>query len=293
MSYYSDETSIEDGQPIELYLFTYNNSMYEYTSYKYQKSAYIDGSFHTFNPEFIKRGDTLKLGTSSGSIETCTITVSRTNSVALLYQGAPPELSSVRVKIYRVHGTVSSEYIKIIDGTVSQVRFLDSTAELTITIENILTRNIPRGSLSFFCQNCIYDFRCGLNADDFGIKCYVDINMEGLSIWSTNLQSVPSGYFTDGYIRMGNSVRAVTKHTADRIDIKYPINESDISASFIAYPGCGNTFGVCARRFHNTDNFSGIPYVKPYNVYDHDADNRRAYWESGNIVKYDTGGYYH
>ena len=134
MSYNSDELSISSGQPIECYLFTYNGQKYSYTSSQYAQRI----NDITYSPEFIERGDTLKLGDSGGTIETCTITVPRTNSIALLYQGAPPELSSVDVQVFRLHGKALTDMIKIIDGVVSQVRFHDSEAELTITIENVL-----------------------------------------------------------------------------------------------------------------------------------------------------------
>lgn len=291
MSFDTDENSIQNSQPIELYLFTYNNVNYTYTSSTESLEANIEGDWYTFNAEYIKRGDSLKLGDSSGNVETCTITVARTNSVALLYQGAPPELDSVRIRVYRVHGSSNNNYVKILDGIVSQARFSGSDVELTITIENVLNRLVPRGKLSYFCQNCIYDERCTLNKDDWALTCYVDIGMEGLKIYSTNLNEKPSGYFTNGYIKMGNSFRGILKHEADCITIKYPINISDLSGSFIAYPGCDGLFGTCASRFNNTDNFSGVPYVQPYNAYSTSVENHPVYWTHGNIKVSDTKGY--
>ena len=47
----------------------------------------------------------------------------------------------------------------------------------------------------------------------------------------------------------------------------------------------------CARRFGNTDNFNGIPYIPPYNVYKHNGySGRLPYWVDGNIVVRDTKG---
>jgi len=286
MSYNNDEISISDGQPIECYLFTYNGQHYSYTSSQY--SQFISGI--TYSPEFIKRGDSLKLGDSGGTVETCIITVPRTNSVALLYQGAPPELSSVRVEVFRLHGLAITDRIKIIDGVVSQVRFTNSEAELTITIENVLNRYIPRGTLSYNCQNCIYDEKCNLNAANYVWKCWVS-DWQGLVIYSSNLREKPSGYFTDGYIKMGNSVRAIVKHEDNMIQIKYPINAVDKVGSFYAYPGCSQVFINCATRFHNTNNFNGIPYIPSFNVYKHNSySGRLPYWIDGNIVVRDSKG---
>ena len=286
MAYNSDETSVSNANPIECYRFDYYNMTYSYTSSQYAQR--FDDI--TYSPEYIKRGDTLKLGDSGGTVETCTITVPRTNSVALLYQGAPPELSSVRVQVFRLHGQSVLEAIRILDGVVSQVRFTNSEAELTITIENVLNRYIPRGTLSYNCQNCIYDEKCNLTASTYAFRCTVS-GWNGLTIQSAELRDKPSGYFTDGYMRMGNSVRAISLHRDNVIVIKYPINDTEKAGVFWAYPGCSQVFKTCATRFGNTDNFNGIPYIEPYNVYKHNGySGRLPYWIDGNIVVRDSKG---
>lgn len=287
MAYKFDEVSTYNAQPIELYMFTYNKLNFLYTSSQYSQSIMIEGNYYTFSPEYIERGQNLRFSDSGGTLETCTITILRTNSVALLYQGAPPELSAVRVQIFRVHGENNNDYIKILDGVVSQVIFRGSQAELTITIENVLSRYIPRGTLSYHCQNCIYDEKCFLNKDDYAFTCYVDGGINGLTISSTNLLEKPSGYFTDGYLQMGNSVRAIVEHKDRYVLIKYPINRSEWSGSFIVYPGCSQLFSNCAKRFNNTDNFNGIPYIQPYDAFKHSVD-KGAYWIDSTVIVRDS-----
>ena len=62
MSYKSLETSVDNANPFELYLFTYKQNTYAYTSSQTGYTLFIDGAFYTFNPEYIERGDNLKLG---------------------------------------------------------------------------------------------------------------------------------------------------------------------------------------------------------------------------------------
>ena len=276
MSYDEIENSIEDGNPIELYMFTYKDTKYLYTSSQYNQSYLIGGEHYVFDAEYIHRSESLKLGDSSGTKETCEITVLRTNSIALLYQGAPPEEDSIRLQIFRVHGENNADFIQMVDGIVTQVKFSGSEAVLTITIENILSRNIPKGTLSYFCQNRIYDSRCFLDMNKFGVKCYVK-SRSNLTLYSDQLL-VPQGddYFVDGFVKMGNCYRQIITHKNNYVTIKYPITNSDLSGSFMAYPGCSNLFTICARRFHNTDNFSGIPYIQPYNAYKHKVINNCA-----------------
>ncbi len=287
MSYDIDETSIDNAEPIELYLFTYNGVNYSYTSSQYAQNIIINGQSIVFVADYIVRSETLRLGDSSGSVETCTIRVARNNNVALLYQGSPPELGSVRVQVFRLHGENTADYIKILDGIVSQVSLENSEATITVTIEHFLNREIPKGALSYYCQNCIYDSKCRLNADDWKKQCFVDGAIIGVRIYSSNLATVPSGYYTDGFIQMGNSFRAVLKHENDMILLKYPIPKSEQAGSFYIYPGCSNLFSTCARRFNNTNNFSGVPYCMPYDVYKNPA-NKGVYWVMSSVVVRDT-----
>lgn len=281
------ETSIDSAEPIELYLITYYGLVYTYTSTQYPIRKAIDGINYTFVPEYIIRGDSLKFDTSQTSSETCNITVSRLNSVALLYQGAPPEQDTVSIEVYRLHGKNSNELIRILKGVVSQVVFEGSNATLTITIESVLRRTIPKGTLSYFCQNCIYDSKCTLNRDNYKHECIVDQGMYGTTIYSTNLLEIPNEWLLDGYMQMGHSFRAIVEHKDNMIKIKYPVQEADKQANFTVYPGCGNIFEKCAKKFNNTDNFSGIPYVQPYNPYTH-ASGKGAYWIDSEVIVRDS-----
>ena len=288
MSYNTLETSIDDANPFELYLFSYNGATYTYTSSQNSYTLYIDGVAHIFNPDYIERGDSLKLGSSDGTQETCTITVSRNNNVALLYQGAPPEEDSVSVTVYRVHGENSSDYAVILNGKISQLHFNGSIAEMTINVESVLKKNVPQGELSYFCQNCIYDSKCKLKLADYEIRYGVDF-IDHLIIKSATLAGKSDGYYTDGFIKMGNAYRQIATHIGDTITIKYPISPADIEGSFLAYPGCNNLFTICASKFNNTDNFSGVPYIQPYDPFKNPT-GKGAYWQNSEVIRRNTNG---
>lgn len=288
MAYEDKELSIDSAEPVELYVFTYNGISYSYTSSQFTQQVSINGDAYIFSPEYIERGAELKLGNSSNTEATCTITVLRNNSIALLYQGAPPEQGTIDVSIYRMHGENSNDIIRLVYGVVSQVSFKDSTAELTITIEDVLNRNIPRGFLSYFCQNCVYDVKCTKSLSDYELFCRVDKQV-GLSLYSEVLATKEDDYFTDGFIIMGNSYRQVLKHKGPKITLKYPIPEYDQKSSFTIYPGCNGNFRLCHERFGNTDNFSGIPYIQPYNAFRKPVGTG-VYWVDGNIVYRNTNG---
>ena len=65
MSFISDEVSTQSSNPIEIYLFNYKDDEYAYTSYSRNISTEVDGSWRTFNAEYIERSESLVLNTSS------------------------------------------------------------------------------------------------------------------------------------------------------------------------------------------------------------------------------------
>lgn len=291
--YKDDETSVEEAQPVELYRFTYKDDDYCYTSSLYGISQTVSGVRRVFSPEYIKRSDSLKLGDSSGAFENCIITVNRTNNVALLYQGAPPEQDSVKVEVWRQHGeeVSNANIVRILRGTVSQVRFHNSEAELTITIENVLTREIPRGKLSYYCQNIIYDNKCALSEDKYKLNCKSDdlSTLDDLYLKTDDLLAKPSGYFTDGFMVMNGCYRQIKEHVNDRIYLKYPVPQYVRQKNYYVLPGCNNLFINCHKTFGNTDRFSGVPYQQPYDAFRHPVI-KGGYWVDGNIVYRDTHG---
>lgn len=282
MSFDTNEVSVELANPVEVYIFTYNGVEYAYTSSNFSQSVQLNGTTYNCTAEYIYRGDSLKTGATNK--ETCTITMNRTSQIGLLYQGAPPERGGVQVQIFRMHGEGQQDYIKILDGVITQAHFHESEVELTITIENVLNRLVPKGKLSYYCINCIYDNKCLLNMDDWGKKCYLDKH-SGLTLESKNLEDVEDGYYTDGFIKMGHCYRQIKKHKGNTLYLKYPINTQDVQNTFMAYPGCSNLFTVCARKFKNTDNFSGVPYIPAYNVYTRrGVGSPPSYWIDSNMV---------
>ena len=108
-------------------------------------------------------------------------------------------------------------------------------------------------------------------------------------IKSSTIAGYPDGYFTDGFIKMGNAYRQIRKHEGDTIYIKYPINVADREGSFKIWPGCNGIFKTCAERFENTDHFSGIPYIQPYNAFKNPT-GKGAYWVRSDVIVRDNEG---
>lgn len=280
------ETSVENGNPVELYMFTHVGVQYLYTSADVD-ITYIDGNnTYLFKSEYIKRGGDLKVGGSDS--ETCTINVKRTNSIAMLFQGSPPE-SPTDITIYRMHTNDSTKADVIMVGNISQCSLDGSEATLNATMESYMGKEIPRGKLQYYCNNTLFDANCGLDEELYTDVCKLDIGYTSLSVSSTDIGKKEDGYYTGGVIIMGDSIRQVLSHTGTTVTIKYPFPKSVITGSFTISAGCDALFTSCATKFNNTSEFTGVPYTEPTDSIKNPTGHG-TYWISTGYIKRDTEG---
>ena len=66
--------------------------------------------------------------------------------------------------------------------------------------------------------------------------------------------------------------------------------DDDVVGGFVGCANPNSKISNCNAYGNVTDNFSGIPYIQPYNVFKNPA-GKGAYWVHGNIVIRDTDGF--
>lgn len=288
MSYDSNistyEGSAYQGRPIECYRFTYDGLNYNYTSAVKDITLSIDGKDEVFYHDYIMRGN---IKPSEDGVTT--ISTKKDNNIAMLYQGSPPEQGRVNLSIFRAHRQDLTKFDKVLEGTVSQVNFNGSQAEISVTQENYLNKEIPNGKLEYHCNNRLFDHNCRLDIEQYKVKCTIK-NISGLSIQSDDFLQYPEGYFIGGMIWLGNNVRTVASHKGNMITIKYPLSESIRTGEFAIAPGCDALFKTCAIKFGNTDNFYGCPYTPPTDS-EKNPVGKGSYWIDTLVVQRDTNGF--
>jgi uncharacterized phage protein (TIGR02218 family) len=283
------EFSQQDGQPIECYKFTYDIGKYFYTSHHDDVMLTLieDGltRTETYFAEYIQR-EGIKPA-SKGDSSALSITVSKDNAVAKLFQGFPPE-GPVVLTIYRFHEQDKEKRDVIFAGRVGQASFEDSECVLTVKLESWVNKEIPNGMRQFYCNSVIYDHNCQLVEEDWKIPIFID-RVTGLDIYCETFANYPDGYFVNGILRFKQSSRMIVEHVGNRIRVKYPFIETPRNDAIVS-PGCDHLFGTCAKRFNNSLNFTGCPYVPPANP-QHKNVGRGVYWVDSQIVQRDTDGF--
>lgn len=225
---------------------------------------------------------------SSGSATSCVIKVHKDHAIAKLFEGPPPE-SPVDVYVYRVHEQDTSLYDTILRGKVGQVSFEGSECELTVDMDSWLSKELPNGMNQYYCNHVLFDHNCKLKREDYAVEFFIDYVDGKTVIHSRTLAAYPSGYFDGGRLYFGGNVRMISKHEGDTITIKYPFVDIPHN-KVIVVPGCDSLFRTCAAKYHNTINFSGIPYVAPTDP-EKNPTGQGAYWVDSLVIRRDTDGF--
>lgn len=279
------ESSEFSGNPNECYRFTYMGLNYNYTSSDHDIMLSVDGKQEVFYSVFIKRSEI-----KPASENTLTVYLELSNSIVTLFKGSPPEKENVRLRIFRLHGQDTLTFDCIFDGDVSQCQFEEAQAELTVTIENYLKCEIPRGKLQYYCNNSIYDTKCTLDKSQYMVTCNI-VSVSGLTLYAEELKGYRDNYFTNGIMQLDNNTRLIEYSSSDGyITVRYPFETSAMSGIFTVYPGCDGLFTTCASKFHNTDNFTGVPYTPPTDS-EKNPVGGGTYWIDKKVITRDSDGF--
>lgn len=281
------ENSTQDGQPIELYKFSYGDTSYQYTSSRFDTSLTITGgetSTETYTADYIKRNGIKP--SSQGSSSSTVVTVDKDNAVAALFKSSPPD-KPVYLNIFKIHDQDHSAYDTIFVGEITQAAFKDSECELTVEMENWLSRKLPNFTRQFFCCNVIYDTSCRLAKAEYVKAIYIE-GVKGLVV-TADLSGYDDDHFAGGLFYYNNNVRMISANTSTTLTLRYPFPTTPMGNVTI-YPGCNHLFRTCAVRYGNTLNFSGCPYVPPEFSNDDKVGNG-VYWVDSSLVQRDTDGY--
>ena len=277
------ENSIQDGEPVEFYKFTCNGTDYLYTSRR--KDLTINDEI--YYGEYIERQE-LKPGSSNSLVE-MTITVSKEDPVAKLYQQVPPE-TPINLKIMRLHMADMSKVDTIFYGRATQASFEDSKCQLTFVMESWLKKELPNGLYQYTCNNVLYNHNCKVDPSQYQEIVFLDKD-EGLNIYSKDFAKHPDGYYENGKMYFNGQVRMIASHKGEVCTLKYPFSLRPRN-NVVVLPGCDKTFNTCVKRFGNALNFTGFPYCPPTDA-EKNPTGVGTYWVNGNIVFRDTNGYIH
>jgi len=266
-NYLLDEQSVQDGQPVELYLFDKDDGaeFWSYTSTDYNISH--DG--RTFLAALIKRSDiVLDLNSLKTRLE---VDVDLSNTFARNFISEPIE-GTVKLTIYRRH---ADSYVTYWKGYLQGVKFLSKSIKILLGLKISSLKRF--GLMRKFQRNCglaLYSTWCTISKTDSDY--YVDgiINsIDGTTIDATIFSSKADEWFIGGIFKTdnGSALQKIVYHSSTEIRIARSVSALSVGDTFRAWAGCDHLKPTCKDKFGNKLNYGGQPYLPDKNPFIGDA----------------------
>lgn len=271
MTYAAQETSVESGQPVELYLFTIGSAPYAYSS----AEDTITKSTIRYAPESISRTE-IKVSKEKED-DQVEITVPESNAFVQNFFDIPPGDRST-LTIREFHRTDGIEQIIIsFKGFVQSVRFDKQGDEAIIIARSITSANArtgPRHTFQTGCNNHLFDARCGLSKaafEQFGTVAAVS----GRFVTVTGISNIGGGsdYWQAGTIQALGEHRLIYEQNLNVFTMLLPFRGATVGSTVRLLPGCKHRRVLdCATKFNNFGpsgglNYSGCDWIPQKNIH--------------------------
>lgn len=264
MPYNTIETSIQDGQPVELYEFRHGLNVYRYTSA--DTDQVFSGNTYTAVP-LSRNAIEATQEIARGALN---LNCARTLPLLDLFNPLPPS-DVVTLTVRRFHRD-DSEAVVIWMGRVLNISWAGLQA--SIRCESVYT-SIQRPGLRRMyqkqCPHVLYSAQCGVNRAVFRETLAV-ASISGLAITLTGLGAFAAGYFAGGFIEYVGAAgeierRAIRGHSGAVLTINFQAVGLTVGASVDVFPGCDHALGTCDSKFGNRLNYGGMPYIPTKNPF--------------------------
>ncbi|MBK5072579.1 phage BR0599 family protein [Budviciaceae bacterium CWB-B4] len=267
MSWNEFENSIADGQPVEFYEFSRDNTLfYRFTNADRDMS---------FNGRLWTATAIQCPGISIGSGDGLEITVPASNPVALMFRGAPPS-GTVSIRIYRQHASDPSGQFRIVwVGTVNEVKreATDRAKLVTNSVASTFSRNGLRLTWSRSCPYSLYDHNCKVNKAQFAVSGLTIQALDGANIAVTLPGTIPDGWFSGGILEWTTDGlterRGLKAQSGNVLGVFGGTSGLITGQSITLYPGCDRVMNTCSNKFNNHLNYGGCPQmpgVSPFGI---------------------------
>jgi uncharacterized phage protein (TIGR02218 family) len=277
MSFQTQEESVEDGAPIELYKIEGASNFY-YTSGSVEFT--YDGA--TYTPVAMSRsGPTVSVKPSSGGLS---LKFPFDDPFVTRYLAGVPPVPD-RITVYQTHLSDSTGEVKPFwSGPVSGVKF--SGEEATVTVGGVAARTqvqIPTNTFSWACNHVLYGPRCGVSEPDYRFSVLITAISDDrttLSIIDSELAFdslvvADSMYFNGGRLTPSGSGKQRMMLNFQRpsagiysVKLMVPLDDTvSVDDTVTISAGCNRSAQVCNYRFNNSERYGGFPFIPTLNPF--------------------------
>ncbi len=283
MTYEAFETSLEGGQPIELYKFTAGNLIFRFTSAENDTITFgppapaaIQG---TYNSIPISRGS-IQASANSSRTDGISISLPTSEPLAQRYISIVPGVRTNLV-IFRYHRSdlPNPEFITAFEGDVQTVAFTKAGRLATMQVLSLARakgRAVPRFTYQGPCNHMLYDARCKISETDPSFEKFltvasVDTTQTVLTVTGAGGFTPAADFFVSGFIEFEDDFRDVVAQGGagdEDLTILVPFIDNPVGQQIRVLAGCKLRLTTdCELKFANVINFGGWPYVPTKNPF--------------------------
>lgn len=267
MTFAAQETSVEGGEPVELYQFDMGTNTWWFTSS--QEDQTIAGDTYTAIP--IKRGNLIQ-AVDERSGDKLLVEIPKSESfVSNFIVNVPGKSATLILK--RFHETdATKELITLFEGTVQTVKFSKSGKLAVFSIMPSTagkTRHMPVFTYQGICNHQLYDDRCKV-AESASFKKVLTcsaVSTNGLTLTISGASGFGSDFFVGGSMEFDGEWRVVLAQSGNDLTTNVRFVSSPLSQSITCLAGCDHSTDVCNTKFSNLPNYGGWPAVPKKNIF--------------------------
>jgi len=269
MAFDTYEESLEQSQPVEIYIFQLGSEFFRYTSAEAQVSV---GPI-VYEPLAITRR-----GINQGPEEReqlFEVEMPTEGTIAERYVNiVPGPQATVRVERFQRLDGATPQRIVIFDGAVHSVSFKQQAKVAVVACQTLIaatSKPMPRFVYSSACNHVLYDSRCKVDRETGAFKHQGVVGgINGNVLTVPGLAAFGNGWFQAGLVQAfsGTDARMILKHTGDDITLLLPFPIPVTGTIVQVYAGCAHDPTTCQTKFSNLDNYGGFPFVPVSNPFE-------------------------
>jgi uncharacterized phage protein (TIGR02218 family) len=263
MTFAGRDTSIEDGQPVELYEFNRGNTSWFFCN----SSDDVEVNSDIYYATQMSRSSFTQSGEFDRSSVTVTMQRDHPFVGELIQSGAMGKQISLTIK--KLHWTdVDLERVVFWKGRV--LSWKSNGAAVALNCESVFTslrRTGLRAKYQRSCRHALYSSGCGVGQGSVSVSSTVS-GASGPTLTMSSLGAYPDGYFSGGLARDADGVsRFIASHAGGVIILTMPFPTEVGGQTLELLPGCDRTRETCHVKFNNVLNFGGFPYIPGTNPF--------------------------
>jgi uncharacterized phage protein (TIGR02218 family) len=274
VTYASQDTSVQSGSPVLLFLFVQGVLEWRYCS----AAIPVEHLGETWVPTPLSMGG---VSQSSDMVkDTLSLKFPRDHEFAGQFLGYSPDQVTT-LTVFRGHlNDVDGQFITYWKGRIASFKAGGET--ISIECEPIFTslrRPGLRARWQRSCRYALYQRGCGLDPEDFGSDGTCT-TVDGVNIVVPEAAALAAGWLVGGMVKTPDGVlRYIVAHSGANIKLIRPVDSLSRavnggsgygygygefyggSVPVRLYPGCDHSMSTCKAKFNNLPNYGGFPWI--------------------------------